>query len=318
MTEADAGLPETTEQALELSKARLTGDSTPPKPAVAVDEQPSEAQAADEADEGAQPEGQPEADAEADFSNVADPKFRAALESGNKVEVAKRLREWQASVTKKEQAAAARLRQAEAWEALGQVEGAQEVIADLLAGRTPARKQPEPEPVPDFTQMTNEEILAQIDARAEKRAKALIEQTVEERFVAPRTRAEKILNVAVGLFDGYKSNLTEDAYRATWAQAVDHYGEAAFTPENTERLFKPFLEAAVTKAELAKIKGARTQDAEVARRATSPAGSGKAASGIPPEAPKRDGKAQTARAKTRQEMLERFGWTESVLDRAAK
>ncbi len=321
MTEADAGLPETTEGALSLSKARL--DAQAPKPATpkappVAPEQPSKAQAATGAEaDGTKPAGQSTPNA-VDFSYIADPELRAALEKANLPDTAtKSLKGWVADYTKKSQAASANERKAQAWEAAESLPGFKAAMAALVAKTEAPEVVDEPEV--DLTQADNKTIWAAVRAEAKKIARAEAGSLVQERVFEPVTSQQKIVAEVVGMFPEWQDRLDKETFRLTWDEARAHYGDEAFTPQNVPVLFKPFLERAAVSAELAVLKGKRTKDSEAALKAISPAGGGSIATrGADAPKAKPDGKRETAREATKAELLARFGWSESDLEAAAR
>lgn len=321
MTEADAGLPETTEQALVLSKERLAARTAPTQvePPVEV-EQPTEAQAAAGAEAGTKPIGQSEAGAKADFSFVADPALRTALEKANlDAGTREKFKAWTTDYTQKTQRASEYERKAQAWEALEGIPGAKKAIAQLLASAE-SGGEPEPDEVlPDLTTMDNKDIVAFIRAEAKRLARDEAESTLRQRVLEPATRKDQILSVPAGMFKEWKDVLPRDEFIKVWEESVAYYGEDQFTPENAGRLFQPFLDKAVLAREVAGFKAKQSKDAAVAQRATSPAGSSIVSAGAKePETAKPTGKPEDARKRTKAELLERFGWSERDLEQAAR
>lgn len=321
MTEAETGLPQTTEQALSLSKVRL--DASAPKPATPKatesPEQPAQAQAAADSEAGTKPNGQ-SAPKKADFSFVADPRLRAALEANNLPDdAAQALRDWTADYTKKSQRAKEYEQKAQAWDAIESLPNAKRVIADLIASAD-APPAPEPEPEFDYSAATSAEIKAHIREEIRKGSREVAETLLRERVLEPVSNRQQILTAAAGLYGEWKERLDESAFKAAWSDAVGHYGETAFTPDNVDRLFVPFLKSAAAERELMAFKGKKTQDAEVARRATSPAGTSSVAATAPSGegAEAADGRTSTARARTLKMLRERFGWDERDLEASAK
>lgn len=320
MTEADTGLPQTTEQALSLSKVRL--DAQAPKPATPKatesPEQPAQAQAAADSEAPTKPTGQ-SAPKKADFSFVADPRLRSALEANNiPDDAAQVLKDWSADYTKKSQKAKEYEQKAQAWDAIESLPNAKKVIADLIANAD--AEAPEPEPEVDLTQADNKTIWAAIRAEAKKMAREEAQATLREQVLEPVSSRQQILSTAAGLYGEWKERLDEPTFKAAWSEAVGHYGETAFTPDNVERLFVPFLKSAAAERELTAYRGKQTKDAEVARRATSPAGTSSVAATAPSGegAEVADGRASTARARTLKMLRERFGWDERDLEASAK
>ncbi len=320
MTEADSGLPETTEQALDMSKERLTASSTQdglPESG----EQPAEAQAADEALEG-QTTGNAQSGArKSDFSFVADPVLRSALEASQlPADARAALKAWQADYTRKSQAAAEYERKAQAWDALESMPGSRKAIADLFAqgessGET--KQEAEAEEMVDLTQADNETIWKAIKTEAARQAKVIAEQMLQERIIAPVSTRQRVIESAKSMYPEWQERLDESGFKQAWSEAVSHYGEDAFTPENTGHLFAPFLERAAVKRELDAIKGKQAKDAGFAKRAISPAGLSTSATQSSQNGKIAPGDKKAVRALTRQQILERFGWSERDLNNAA-
>ncbi|MEB3198850.1 MAG: hypothetical protein VKP62_16785 [Candidatus Sericytochromatia bacterium] len=318
MTEADSGLPETTEQALDLSKERLEASSTQDG-SPGAGEQLGEAQAADEALEG-QTTGNAQSGArKSDFSFVADPALRSALEASQlPADARAALKAWQADYTRKAQAAAEYERKAQAWEALESMPGARQAIADLFAqGDASSASSPKAEELVDLTQADNETIWKAIRDEAAKQAKVIAEQMLQERIIAPVSTRQRVVESAKSLYSDWQDRLDETGFKQAWADAVSHYGEDAFTPENTGHLFSPFLERAAVKRELESIKGKQAKDAGFAKRAISPAGLSTSATQSSQNSKIAPGDKKAVRALTRQQILERFGWSERDLNNAA-
>lgn len=319
MTEADAELPETTETALSLSQERLSaksGKSTQEAP-VAKAEPSAQAQAADEDADATQADTASPAADKPDFSFVADPAFRAALENPNPKVLHDRLKALMGDYTQKSQKASEYEKKAAAFDDLISVPGAQEAIANLLAGAG-RPSNPEPEEIPDLSNMDSKEIIAYFDKRIEAKAEALAERKIAERVQQPVARVQGILNVARGMYAEWQDRVPEAVYKATWDEAVKAFGEDAFTPENTPILFTPYLKAAAARIELEAIKGAKAKSAEVAKRATSPAGTSGSPSRPAVDKPIAKGDKGAIRSATAREVLERYGWSERDLDAAAK
>ena len=240
VSEADTGLPETTEQALDMSKERLGAASTQESQPDAG-EQPAEAQAADEALEG-QTTGDAQSGArKSDFSFVADPALRSALEASQlPAEARAALKAWQADYTRKSQVASEYERKAQAWEALESMPGARKAIADLFAqAESSGQPQAEPEEMVDLTQADNETIWKAIKSEAAKQAKVIAEQMLQERIIAPVSTRQRVIDSAKSLYPDWSERLDEAGFKQAWSDAVGHYGEDAFTPENTAHLFSP-------------------------------------------------------------------------------
>lgn len=322
MTEADAGLPETQEQALSLSKERLERIAPKPtqKAASAPTEPPAQAQAADDegkATQGDEPSPEPK---KAEYSFVANPVLRAALEANPLPdEAVESLKGWMADYTQKSQKAA-RVdeyeKKARAFDDLVEIPGAQEALAGLLA-RQGKPEAPEVEDVPDLSSMDSKDIIAFFDKRIEAKAQALAERMVAERVEKPVARVQGVLSTVKAMYGEWKDKVTEATYRSAWDEARADYGDDAFTPENAKILFTPYLKAAAARQELEAIKGAKAKSAEVAKRATSPAGSATAAP-RPSQAPIAPGDKAAIRARTLAMLEEQNGWTASDLDAAAR
>lgn len=325
LTEAETGLPQTTEAALALSKARFPDKGTPTQAeAKPVAEQPGDAQVEVEPKAGTNPPGESEAPkAKPDWSFMADPTLRAALEAANlPPEAHSKFKDWQADYTRKTQAAKAAEAKAAAWSELESDPEMFEVVKEAYAAKVtgkPVKKAEKPKPF-DYANATSEEIEAHIEAKAaalaEQRAKALIEAEVK----GPITRERQIVAKVEGLYAEVKTALSPDQYRAAWDKARAHYGDGAFTPDNAEVLFRPILDAEVAKAELERIRGEQRKDAGLALRATTPAGTSATVKDAPKVVQKiePDGKPQTARSKTLEEVEARYGYSRDTLERAAR
>lgn len=329
MTEADRGLPQTHEEALTLSNARL-GIKDDPKPATpmappAAAEQPSDAQVVDEVKDGVtNPDGESAAPAapKPDWSFVADPVLRAALEAANlPAEAHSKFKDWNGDYTRKSQAARANEQKAKAWEELESDPDLfgvmKEAWAAKVSGKKPGAKEPE---AFDYATATSAEIEAHIqqitDAKAEAKARSILDSEIKQ----PNARVAGILSAVEGLYADVKSTLTQEQYSAAWEKARSHYGDGSFTPENATTLFRPILEAEVAKAELARLKTQKAQDAGLALRATTPAGTSGIVKDKAPKVAeaKPDGQASTARAKTLAEIELTHGYTRSQLEKAAR
>lgn len=312
MSEANSGLPETTEQALELSKERLSTQES----AGSGREQSGEAQAAANSGET---KGDAQSSAEADFSFLADPNLRAAFEQANlSGEVAQAMKAWVADYTRKSQAISEYESKAAAWEALEEIPGARKTIAELLSQDDDDAYEPvEEEPV-DLTTADNETIWNAIREEASKLARQAAEDTLQERLIEPVTNRQSVINSAKSLWPKWQDKVDEAGFRQAWEEAVNHYGEDSFNPQNTPYLFEPFLKSAAARQELEVIKGNRTREVDFVKRATSPAGSSGSASRSSREdsaITKMD--KRSVRSMTRKQILERFGWSESDLNRSA-
>lgn len=326
LTEAETGLPTTTEAALALSKARFH-DAEPATQADATkaEEQPGDAQVEAKPEAQTNPAGESKApEPKPDWSFMADPTLRAAFEAANLPNDAhSKLKNWQAEFTRKSQEVKALEAKAKAWSELESTPELFDVVKDAYAayvtGKPVNGKAEKPKPF-DYANSTSEEIEAHVrsmvTALAEQRARDMIEAEVK----GPITRERQIVSKVEGLYAEVKASLSPEQYRAAWDKARSHYGDAAFTPDNAESLFRPILEAEVAKAELERIKGERAKDAGLALRATTPAGTGTPVKDAPKSAPKvaPDGKPQTARTKTLEEVMERFGYTRDNLERSAR
>lgn len=314
MTEADSGLPETTEQALTLSKERLSTQQAN----VGGGEQPAEAQAA-AVDGGGETKGEAQSgEAKADFSFLADPKLRAAFETASlPPEAAQAMKAWAADYTRKSQALRDYEGKARAWETLEGMPGSRKAIAELLA-------QSEPEPEPDIseqidlTRADNETIWRAIREEAAKLARQVAEETLHEKVIAPVSTRQSVINSAKALWPQWKDRLDEGSFKKAWDEAVQHYGPDSFNPENAAYLFEPFLKSAAVRKELEEIKGSRMREVDIAKRATSPVGSsGSASRSTRSDSGSMGMDKQSVRSATRKQILERFGWSESDLNRAA-
>lgn len=319
MTEADAGLPETQEQALSLSKERLERMSPKPTQAAAPAkaEPPAQAQAADDEGEGAKAEPASPEPKKAEYSFVANPVLRAALEANPLPDDAvESLKGWMADYTQKSQKASEYEKKARAFDDLVEIPGAQEALAGLLAQQGRAQE-PEPEEVPDLSSMDSKDIVAFFDKRIQAQAQALAEKMVADRVEKPVARVQGVLSTVKSMYGDWKDKVTEATYRSAWDEARADYGEDAFTPQNAKILFTPYLKAAAARQELEAIKGVKAKSAEVAKRATSPTGSATAAP-RPSQAPIAPGDRAAVRARTLAMLEEQNGWTASDLDAAAR
>lgn len=325
MSEADNGL--TTEGALELSKERL-GQKPPPatqEPDPAVEQQPDAAQAAADGEQAEATPGDGKPGGErADFSWVQDPQVRAALEQTNDSTVAKWLKDWDTQYRKATQerseakkAADDYRKKAELYDTFDGDEDVRAAIAGAIQAKS-AKKQATPFP---WDTATAAEIQAEIERIADAKAEAKAEAKIRERVQAPQERVQAVLGKAASMFqESWKDRMSKEQYLAAWEHARQHYGDDAFQADNVEQLFGPILEAAATKAELDKFKGAQAGAAKQALKATSPAGTAGSVAARPtkPQAKKPDGKPETAREATKAALLERYGWTERDLDEAAR
>lgn len=313
MSEADSGLPETTEQAISLSKERLSTQSD----SAMAGEQSGEAQAAANSGET---KGYAQSDAEADFSFLADPKLRSAFEQANlPTDVAHAMRAWVADYTRKSQALSEYEGKASAWDALEQLPGAKKAIAEILAeSEDDDGYEPVEEEQVDLTSADNETIWNAIRNEAAKLAKEAAERTLEEKVIAPVSIRQNIINSAKSLWPRWRDKVDEAGFRQAWEEAVSHYGQEAFNPQNTPYLFEPFLKGAAARRELESIKGNRSREVDFVKRATSPAGSsGSASRSSRANSGNYGMNKQEVRSMTRKQIMERFGWSESDLNRAA-
>lgn len=324
MTEADAGL--TTESALALSTARLGSQGgADPKT-----EDPKTAQATATPEQTATPTAEPNAGEKADFSFVQDAELRSGLETTGSVPVAKWLKDFTGKHTQKSQEAArlakevqdlqaerdALRQKAQLAEAIEADDALATVVLDALkAKRAPAKKI-------DWTQASNEEIeaeMARVKAEAKAEALAGAKEFLTETLVTPRQRDQAILQKAASMYDGWKDRFTKEEYTKAWDHTVQHFGASAITPENAEGYFTLVLNHEATAKELASLKTAQAASAAQAARATSPAGtSGVGSVPVKPVERKPDGKPDTARTNTLNELQERHGWTRAQLDEAAR
>lgn len=314
MTEADSGLPETTEQALSLSKERLSTQMGN----TGGGEQPAEAQAA-AIDGGGETKGDAQSgEAKADFSFLADPTLRSAFESADlSPEAIQAMKAWTADYTRKSQALKDAEGKARAWEALEEIPNSRQVIAQLLA-QPGEQKAEEPEELVDLTSADNETIWKAIKQEAAKLARQVAEQTLNEKVIAPVTSRQQVIDSAKSLWSKWQGKLDESSFKEAWGEAVKHYGEDAFNPQNTPYLFEPFLQSAAVKRELDSIKGSRSKEIDFAKKATSPTGTSSSVNRSSKSDMKMTGLDKSEiRAATRKQILERFGWSESDLNRAA-
>lgn len=324
MTEADAGL--TTASALALSTARLGSQGG----ADTQTEDPKTAQATATPDQKATPTAEPAGGEKADFSWVQDAELRSGLEATGSVKVAKWLKDFTGTHTKKSQEAAAAAERVKALEAetaslrqKAQLADAIEaddalatVVLDALkAKRAPAKKI-------DWTQASNDEIeaeMARVKAEAKEEALAAAKTLLTDTLVTPRQREQAILQKAASMYDGWKDRMTKEQFSKAWDHTVQHFGAASITPENAEGFFTLVLNHEATANELASIKSAQAASAAQAARATSPAGtSGVASTAVREVERKPDGKVETARQNTLTYIQERFGHTRAQLDEAAR
>lgn len=314
MSEAESGLPETTEQALSLSKERLSTQ----RGALGGGEQPVEAQAAVDSGDGETKGDAQSGDAATDFSFLGDPNLRAAFEKASlPPEVAQAMKAWTADYTRKSQALKEAEGKAQAWEALEGIPGSRQAIAELLA-QSDDSSVPEQEELVDLTSADNETIWAAIKTEAAKLAREIAEQTLNERVIAPVTQRQQIIDSAKSLWPKWQAKVDEASFKEAWSEALAHYGEDAFNPQNTPFLFEPFLKHAASRRELESIKGGRSREADIAKKATSPTGSSTSVSRSSRD-DVRTGPAdkKSLRDITRKQIMERFGWSESDLNRAA-
>ncbi len=314
MSEAESGLPETTEQALSLSKERLSTQ----KSSAGGGEQSVEAQAAaDVGNSGTKGDAQ-SGDAKADFSFLGDPTLRSAFESASlPPEAIQAMKAWTADYTRKSQALKEAEGKAQAWEALEGIPGSRQAIAELLAQSDPA-SEPEQEELVDLTSADNETIWAAIKNEAAKLAREIAEQTLNERVIAPVSQRQQIIETAKSLWPEWQGRLDEAGFKQAWSEALAHYGEDVFNPQNTPYLFEPFLKHAASRRELESIKGNRSREADFAKKATSPTGSSSSVSrSIRDDVRSGPADKKSLRDITRKQIMERFGWSESDLNRAA-
>lgn len=320
MTEADAELPETTENALNLSKERLGAKTPATTQAAQVGETEPSAQAQAAANDGEETQGdQPSPEPKkAEYTFVANPVLRAALEANPLPdEAVESLRGWMADYTQKTQKASEYEKKARAFDDLVEIPGAQEALANLLAKQSQPQVAEEEE-VPDLSNMDSKDIVAFFDKRMKAQAQALAEKLVSERVEKPVARVQGVLSTVKSLYATWQDKVTEQTYRSAWDEARADYGDEAFTPENTKILFTPYLKAAAARQELEAIKGAKAKSAEVAKRATSPSGTSGSPSRPAVDTPIAKGDKAAIRAKTLKDIAERIGYTERDLDAASK
>lgn len=314
MTEADSGLPETTEQALSLSKERLSTQQAESK----SQEQPVEAQAAADVGDGGTKSNAQSGETKADFSFLADPKLRAAFETASlPPDAAQAMKAWAADYTRKSQALKEYEGKARAWDTLEEIPGSRKAIAELLS-QSEVEAEPDISEQVDLTRADNETIWRAIREEAAKLARQVAEETLHEKVIAPVSTRQSVINSAKSMWPEWQNRLDEGSFKQAWDEAVRHYGEDAFNPQNTPYLFEPFLKGAAARRELDEIKGNRSRDVDFAKRATSPAGSSGSASRSPrSEDSLKTMDKRSVREATRKQIMERFGWSESDLNRAA-
>lgn len=323
MSEAETGLHQTTESALALSKDRLAAMAAPTQEsAEPVGEQPGEAQDTAPDGAGTNPAGESKEPPKADWSFVADPSLRAALEAAQlPVEAHSKFKDWVGDYTRKTQAAKEAAEGHAAW---------RDVVSDpdlfgALKAAYEAKKagrKPEPEKAAEpfkWASATESEIDAEITRRAEAIAAKTAQRVVDSEVKAPQTRRQQTVARAEALYQEVQGSMSPEQFRSAFGAAVQHFGQDAFTPDNVETLFRPFLDMERAKAELAAAKAATQKDVALARKATSPAGSSSPAFNKPqprkPAAP--DGDPRTAREATKR-ALEEMGFNLADLERAAR
>lgn len=314
MSEAESGLPATTEQAISLSKERLSTQKT----VAGVGEQSVEAQAAADVGYGETKGDAQSGEATADFSFLGDPNLRSAFEQASlPPEAVHAMKAWAADYTRKSQALRDAESKAQAWEALEGIPGSRQAIAELLA-QSDDPSVPEQEELVDLTSADNETIWKAIKTEAAKLAREIAEQTLNEKVIAPVSERQQIVESAKSLWPKWQGRLDEAGFKQAWSEAIAHYGEDAFNPQNTPYLFEPFLKHAASTRELESIKGGRSREADIAKKATSPTGSSTSVSRTSRD-DLRSGPAdkKSLRDITRKQIMERFGWSESDLNRAA-
>lgn len=314
VSEAESGLPETTEQALSLSKERLSTQ----KGVSDGGEQSVEAQAAaNVSDSGTKGDAQ-SGGATADFSFLGDPNLRSAFEQASlPPEAVHAMKAWAADYTRKSQALREAESKAQAWDALEGMPGSRQAIAELLA-QPDASSESEPEELVDLTSADNETIWKAIRTEAAKLAREVAEQTLQERVIAPVSERQQIVDSAKALWPKWQGRLDEAGFKQAWGEALAHYGEDSFNPQNTPFLFEPFLKHAASARELEAIKGGRSREVDIAKKATSPTGSSSSVSrSIRDDLRTGPADKKSLRDITRKQIMERFGWSESDLNRAA-
>lgn len=330
MTEADAGLPESTEAALSLSTARLGG--APQEAGSADGEDPKTAQATAAQPTPATPTAEPTGGAKADFSWVQDAELRAGLEATGSVKVAKWLKDFQGTHTQKSQEATRLAKEVQDLQAerdglkskaqLAEAIEADDDLAAAVATALAAKRSKKPAVEVDLTQASDAEIKAYIaqvreDAKADALAQA--KAFLTETLVTPRQREQAILSKAASMYDGWKDRFTKEEFTKAWDHTVQHFGGSSITPENAEGYFTLVLNHEATAKELASLKTAQAASAAQAARATSPAGtSGVASSAVKVTEKKPDGKPETAREKTLEWLREVRGYTPDILEEAAR
>lgn len=325
MSEASDG-PQSTEAALAMSTARLeamsSGKAPQGEPAGGGGD-PEGAQATADAKAGAAtPTAEPTVK-QADFSWVGDAKLRSALEATNSPDIAKWLKDTIATQTQTSQAKSALEKEVEALrvkaQAFDTIDADDELSAAVAKAYAAKKEKPAAKPRADLTQADNATIWAEIERVAEEKAQAIAERLLNDKVISPQNRKQAVLQKAIDLYPSWKDRLTPDQFKAVWKHTVEHWGEGSFSADNVERLFEPFLTIEATKAELETHKGVKAAEAAQALKATSPAGtSGVASAPVKPVERKPDGKTETTRGRTLAAIQERYGWTESQLEEAAR
>lgn len=322
MSEVSEGLPQSTEEALALSTARLSelsGKATPPG-AAGGKEHPEAAQAAAEGSGTATPTAEPDQKPKADFSWVTDAELRSGLEATGSVKVADWLKGFQGKHT---QVTQERARLADEVEALRHRAAAFDAIdsdpaLSAAVAQAMATKKQKVEPDFDWANATSAQVTAEIRRQAQEIAKAEAKAALETQVLGPVQRQRAVVGKATAMFSDWKDRLSEAEYRDAWQHARTHYGDDAFSAENVETLFRPILTMKAAEKELAALKGAKAAQTTQALKATSPAGTSGVATAAPkPVERKPDGKKETARERTLSHLQERYGWTESDLEAAA-
>lgn len=324
MSEASDGLPESTQAALDLSTARLSelsGKPATPVKAEGAGEDPSKAQAAAEGSEASTPTVETPAAPKADFSWVTDAELRSTLEATGSVKAAEWLKGFNAKHTQATQERAKLEKELEGVRHRAQAFDVIDNDPDLSAAvaTAMAQRKQKVQPKVVWSELTSEQVDAEMDRRIETRAREVAEALLNEKVVSPATRQRAVVGKATSMYADWKDRLSEAEYRDAWEHARTHYGDDAFSADNVETLFRPILTMKAAEKELAALKGAKATQATQALKATSPAGTSGVATGAPkPVERKPDGKKETARTRTLNHIQERYGWTESDLEAAAR
>lgn len=287
LADAGSGLGFTAEDLVAESKARM---GTPAAPA-GGSEQPSDAEAAGEGTQEASiPAETPEAP-KPDLSWLPD-EVRSDFESApdewvSKLEKLKGGFLRQADYTRKTQELAAQRKEAEAarekaalWDQILSDPNRSAAVLAILEGK----QAPKPATAFDWTTATSEEIDAEVERRAEAKARAATEKVFEERITRPVSKAQSI-NAAVGEYLKGVDGLSDDQRVAAFRATIDRYGEAellALDPAVVVKLVEPEARALAAEARLAALTKS-TPDPKRVSRATSLPGTGSVAPAAKPK-----------------------------------